>query len=155
MIDPIWLISAAVGVCLLSHTHIHSTTILSDITARSLILRPLILYNVNRLECYSSSPNSRRSPKPRFGITNPSAHVGAQEICRWTRVRRPRRSRRSWSCPPPRTSLAPQRFFRSSSGGNLAAETAGPPVMSSSQSSSQRDSLRNSRQSYAPQNSFK
>jgi hypothetical protein len=57
--------------------------------------------------------------------------------------------------PPPRTSLAPQRFFRSSSGGNLAAETAGPPVMSSSQTSSQRDSLRNSRQSYAPQNSFK
>jgi len=57
--------------------------------------------------------------------------------------------------PPPRTSLAPQRFFRSSSGGNLATETAAAPIMSSSQTSSQRDSLRNSRQSYAPQNSFK
>jgi len=59
------------------------------------------------------------------------------------------------SAPAPRTSLAPQRFFRSSSGGNLAAEAAAAPTMSSSQTSSQRDSLRNSRQSYAPQNSFK
>jgi hypothetical protein len=58
--------------------------------------------------------------------------------------------------PPPRTSLAPQRFYRSSSGGNLASEAAIPSApMSSSQTSSQRDSLRNSRQSYAPQNSFK
>src|SRR5438045_2881360 len=52
---------------------------------------------------------------------------------------------------PPRSSLAPQRFFRSSSGGNLAGETAGS--LSSSQTSSQRDSLRNSRQSYAAQQS--
>lgn len=55
---------------------------------------------------------------------------------------------------PPRSSLAPQRFFRSSSGGNLAGDPA--PTLSSSQTSStQRESLRNSRQSYAPQTSFK
>jgi hypothetical protein len=54
---------------------------------------------------------------------------------------------------PPRPSLAPQRFFRSSSGGNLAGEAAG--TMASSQTSSQRESLRNSRQSYAPQQSIK
>jgi kinetochore protein NDC80 len=56
---------------------------------------------------------------------------------------------------PPRSSLAPQRFFRSSSGGNVAGEAAAAGPLSSSQTSSQRDSLRNSRQSYAPQNSFK
>ena len=56
--------------------------------------------------------------------------------------------------PAPRSSIAPQRFFRSSSGGNLAGETMGSS-MGSSQSSSQRDSLRNSRQSYAPQTSLK
>jgi len=55
----------------------------------------------------------------------------------------------------PRSSLAPQRYFRSSSaGGNTAADAAAASV-SSSQASSQRESLRNSRQSYAPQNSFK
>ena len=58
---------------------------------------------------------------------------------------------------PPRSSIAPQRFFRSSSGGNLAGDAA--PAMggslSSSAASSQRESLRNSRQSYAPQTSFK
>lgn len=57
--------------------------------------------------------------------------------------------------PPPRSSLAPQRFFRSSSGGNLAGDAVPSGSLSSSQSSSQRESLRNSRQSYAPQNSFK
>lgn len=59
------------------------------------------------------------------------------------------------SAPPSRASLAPQRFFRSSSGGGLTAEAAGASALSSSQTSSQRDSLRNSRQSYAPQQSFK
>jgi len=54
--------------------------------------------------------------------------------------------------PPPRSSLAPQRFVRSSSGGNLADSAA---TFGSSQSSSQRESLRNSRQSYAPQQSLK
>ena len=57
--------------------------------------------------------------------------------------------------PPPRSSLAPQRFFRSSSGGNLAGDAVASGSLSSSQTSSQRDSLRSSRQSYAPQNSFK
>src|SRR5437762_1196378 len=60
---------------------------------------------------------------------------------------------------PPRSSLAPQRFFRSSSSGNLvgdaavaaAAAAAVGGSLSSSQTGSQRDSLRNSRQSYAPQ----
>lgn len=56
--------------------------------------------------------------------------------------------------PAPRSSLAPQRFFRSSSGGNVAGEPAGSSL-SSSQASSQQDNLRNSRQSYAPQQSFK
>lgn len=60
---------------------------------------------------------------------------------------------------PPRSSLAPARFFRSSSGGNLASEAAAAPQLggslSSSQASSQRESLRNSRQSYAPQQSIK
>jgi hypothetical protein len=54
--------------------------------------------------------------------------------------------------PPPRSSLAPQRFVRSSSGGNVAGEATG---LGASQGNSQRESLRNSRQSYAPQNSFK
>jgi kinetochore protein NDC80 len=54
----------------------------------------------------------------------------------------------------PRSSLAPQRFFRNSSAGNIAGDAAAASV-SSSQASSQRDSLRNSRQSYAPRNSFK
>jgi kinetochore protein NDC80 len=63
--------------------------------------------------------------------------------------------------PPPRSSLAPARFFRSSSGGNLASEAVGQGTLggagtlSSSQTSSQRESLRNSRQSYAPQQSLK
>lgn len=64
--------------------------------------------------------------------------------------------------PPPRSSLAPQRFFRSSSGGNLAgdaaaAAAAGGALSASlaSSTSSQRESLRSSRQSYAPQSSFK
>ena len=55
----------------------------------------------------------------------------------------------------PRSSLAPQRYFRSSSAGNIAADGAAASLSSSSQASSQRDSLRSSRQSYAPQNSFK
>jgi len=54
----------------------------------------------------------------------------------------------------PRSSLAPQRYFRSSSAGNIAPDGAAASL-SSSQASSQRDSLRSSRQSYAPQNSFK
>jgi hypothetical protein len=57
--------------------------------------------------------------------------------------------------PAPRSSLAPQRFFRSSSAGNIAGDAAPAASVSSSQASSQRDSLRNSRQSYAPQTSFK
>lgn len=57
--------------------------------------------------------------------------------------------------PPPRSSLAPARFFRSSSGGNLASEAALGGSLGSSQASSQRESLRNSRQSYAPQQSIK
>jgi hypothetical protein len=56
--------------------------------------------------------------------------------------------------PAPRSSIAPQRFFRSSSGGNIAGEV-GTGSMGSSLNSSQRDSLRNSRQSYAPQSSIK
>jgi hypothetical protein len=56
--------------------------------------------------------------------------------------------------PPPRSSLAPQRFVRSSSGGNLASASK-PAIGLGSSQNSQRESLRNSRQSYAPQNSFK
>jgi hypothetical protein len=56
---------------------------------------------------------------------------------------------------PPRSSLAPQRFFRSSSGGNSAGDAVSTGPLSSSQTSNQRESLRNSRQSYAPQASFK
>jgi hypothetical protein len=49
---------------------------------------------------------------------------------------------------PPRSILQPQRFGRGSTAGDA-------PKMSVSQIGSQRDSLRNSRQSYAPQNSIR
>jgi kinetochore protein NDC80 len=59
---------------------------------------------------------------------------------------------------PPRSSLAPARFVRSSSGGNLVSDIGVMQMtasLGSSGSSSQRESLRNSRQSYAPQQSVK
>ena len=59
---------------------------------------------------------------------------------------------------PPRSSLAPARFVRSSSGGNLVSDIGVMQMttsLGSSGSGSQRESLRNSRQSYAPQQSVK
>jgi len=59
--------------------------------------------------------------------------------------------------PPPRSSLAPQRFSRSSSvaGGNLADNgTQQQESLRSSKTASQRESLRSSRQSYAPKQSL-